>query len=85
MATLYFNKISLLSKMNFLFVHRYMCLILHPKYLFSSYDYSCSVLSCVKKCVSSGGKVLKYLATELNPIIYLCMKQPVSILERTHG
>jgi len=45
---------------------------------------SCSVCSCVQKCVSSGSKVLKYLAIELNPIIYLCMKQSLSILERIH-
>jgi hypothetical protein len=46
---------------------------------------SCDVCSCVKKCVSSGSKLLKYLATELNPIVYLCVKQSVNILERIHG
>jgi hypothetical protein len=37
-ATLYFNKISLLRTTIF-FVHGYMCLSLHPKCLFSSYNY----------------------------------------------
>jgi len=35
--------------------------------------------------MSSGSKVLKYLATELNTIVYICMKQFVNILERIGG
>jgi hypothetical protein len=41
-----------------------------------------SIRSCVKKNLSNSSDLLKYFATELNPIVYVYMKQSANILER---